>query len=311
MKRYLKVLAVLLTGFLLSCSGGNMIVKTTPEPILKGMKEINRGTGWYRKGCYQKSLEHFFRAHELFAAADQQSGVAMSMNNIGTVYRLMGDGNSALLFFEESYRTYMDIGDHPGALQALSNKAAVLIDRGRLEEAQHVLDTADQMARTRDKPFEPPLINRGILLIKKGKYLQAEELLNQALDRTNTSSFSELATINYALGNLLLQTGHPEKAVAYFEASLAADRVNGFYKGMADNLAALGSVCLNQRKIEEAVKYFNRGIKIYALLGDKEKVSEIMEKLSAASQQAIIDISVTQHFVDRWLEGKILENPCD
>jgi hypothetical protein len=81
-------LRFVLNGF--GCAGGNA-VKKKPEHIVSGMKEIQKGTTWYQKGCYKRSLEHFFRAHELFAASDQLDGVAMSMNNIGNIYRIMED----------------------------------------------------------------------------------------------------------------------------------------------------------------------------------------------------------------------------
>ena len=112
-------------------------------------------------------------------------------------------------------------------------------------------------------------------IIKKGEYQRAREVLNKALGSTSPSNLSELAIINFVLGNLMVVSGRPESAVDYYETSLSADREMGFYKGIADNLAALGSAYLSLEKNEKAVKYFKRGIKVYALMGDKKKVSEV------------------------------------
>ena len=302
---------VLLLSFLLFACAGAAVGKKTSTSVLRGMKEINKGTDRYQQGCYRQALAHFFRAHEILAAADQQPGVAMSMNNIGTVYRAMGDFKSALLFFEESYRIYTDIEAHPGALQALSNQAAALIDGGQLEAADQLLSRAETRAVKFAQPFGSILINRGVLLIKKGEYRQAEDILERALENTNSPNLSEQANANFALGNLMVKTGRPEKALAYYQDSLSADRAVGFHKGMADSLAALGGVYLSLSQYEPAVKYLKRGIKIYALLGDKEKVNDTMGNLAAAARQSGIDISVTRHFVERWLEGKALVSPCD
>lgn len=75
-----------------------------PEHITAGTKEMARGITRYNKGCYKDSLEYFFRAHELFVASDQLSGVAMSLNNMGNVYRVTGDIDSALLFLTSPWQ---------------------------------------------------------------------------------------------------------------------------------------------------------------------------------------------------------------
>ena len=99
---------------LLACGGGNAVEKRTPASISDGTKEIIQGVSFYRRGCYSKALDHFFRAHEYFASADHLSGVAMSLNNIGTVYRASGEANTALRVFKESYRIYKAIADSDG-----------------------------------------------------------------------------------------------------------------------------------------------------------------------------------------------------
>ena len=309
MKRFCTILILLFTATLFACAGGNS-VKKKPEHIISGIKEIKKGTAWYQRGCYKRSLEHFFRAHELFAASDELTGVAMSMNNIGNIYRIIGDINSAVLFFEESFDIYTDIKDYEGMAQALSNKAAALIDDGRIEEAADVLSRVEGIVQKREMVFTPLLNNQGILLIKKGKYKCAEEVLEKALANTDPSKLSEFATVNFALGNLMVETERYEKAVECFEAALTADRASGFHKGIADDLAAIGSACLSQGKDRLAVKYFKRSVKIYAIIENKEKVDKIMDQLDRVSKKAGLDISITKRFVKTWVEGKAFESPC-
>ena len=309
MKRFYSIPILLFTATLFACASGHSL-KKKPEHIISGIKEIKNGTAWYKRGCYKRSLEHFFRAHELFAASDELSGVAMSMNNIGNVYRIMNDINNALLFFEESFDIYTDIKDHEGMAQALSNKAAALIDDGRIEEATDALSKVEDIIQKREMVFVPFLNNQGILLIKKGQYKRAEEVLKKALANTDSSKLLEFAGINFALGKLMLETKHYKKAVDYFEAALTADRTSGFHKGIADDLAAIGSAWLSQGEDGLAVKYFKRSVKIYAIIEDKEKVDKIMNRLDKASKKTDSNISITKHFVKTWIEGKVFESPC-
>ena len=282
-----------------------------PEHITAGTKEMAGGITRYNKGCYKDSLEYFLRAHELFVASDQLSGVAMSLNNMGNVYRITGDIDSALLFFDESLAIYSHIGDPLGEVQVLCNKAAALIDGGRLEKAENVLNTAEEMAEKNRISFGPLLINRGILLIKKAQYRPAEALMQKVLADTDPENLSEFATVNFALGNLMFETQRYGKAMDFFKTALEADRLSGFNKSIADDLDAMGSACLKLGKDELAVNYFKRSVEIYALMGNHKNVQNIMERLEKVSEKTGMDLSITKHFVNRWLEGKDLGSLCE
>lgn len=309
MKPSFKLLTLLVPGVLMACAGGNSAPKK-PQQTPAGMQATTKGIIRYNQGCYQHALDYFLKAHELFSASDQLSGVAMSLNNIGNVYRIMGDGKSAVLFFEESFKIYTDIGDHKGAVQVLSNKAAALIDGGRLQEAAENLDAAEALARKKGISYIPLLNNRGVLLTKTKDYTQAEKILTKALAETDSADSSAFATVNFALGKLMLASQRYEDAIGFLEAALAADRSTGFYKGIADDLAAIGTAYLYLDNKEAGVDYLKRSIKIYALIGRVKKVEEILLDLENISKTSGYDVSVTLHFVNQWLEGKTLESLC-
>ena len=309
MKLSFKILALLISGLFVACAGGNS-AKKPPENIPAGMKATTKGIVRYNQGCYQHALDYFFRAHELFSASDQLSGVAMSLNNIGNVYRIMGDTKSAVLFFEEAFEIYTDIGTHKGAVQVLSNKAAALIDGGRLEEAAQNLDAAEALARKKGISYIPLLNNRGVLLTKTKDYTQAEKILKKALARTDPADLPAFATVNFALGKLMLESQRYKDAIGFLETALVADRSTGFYKGIADDLAAIGTAYLNLDNKELGVNFFKRSIKAYALIGSVQKVEEMLQQLENISKTGGYDISVTLYFVNQWLEGNTLESLC-
>lgn len=309
MKRLIIIWIFLLTFLFFSC-GNKTATKKIPELLTTGMRETTRGITKYKKGCYKDALKYFFKAHELFTATDHLPGVAMSLNNIGNVYRNSGDNKSAVLFFEESFSIYKDIGDVKGAVQVLSNKAATLIDDGMLEDAAKALSAAEDIAKKNKILFGPLLNTRGVFLIKKKEYEKAEEILHTALTNVDSENFSASATVNFTLGNLMLETQRYEQAGYFFETALEADRLSGFSKGIADDLAAMGSAFLLQKKNSQAVSVFKRSLKIYALLGNQKKVHHIMEQLETLSESTGIDLSVTKHFLNRWLEGNSFEKPC-
>jgi len=299
MKKCAIIIMSLFISMLFACTGNNVVKKS--DTTISGIKEIKKGTDLYKKGYYKRSLEHFLRAHELFVFSDNLSGVAMSMNNIGNVYKTTGCISSATQFFDESCSIFLYIKDTEGAVQALSNKSAALIEDGRLEEASNVLSLAESLAKNNKQLSVTLLKNRGIFLIRKKEFNRAEDILKKACKKVETSNLLEKAAINFALGNLMFETKRSENAIEYFKKALSADQSSGFIKGIADDLAAIGTVYYNQDKYESAANFFNRSIKIYALMGNEKKVHNIMKFLIKSSEKANINISLTKNFVKRWL----------
>lgn len=309
MKRFIIILTLLSSGLFLACGGGTSTPKM-PVHLSAGMQAVNKGVARYNQGCYHQALEYFFRAHERFSASDQLDGVAISLNNIGNVYRFIGDRESATLFFDEASKIYTDLNDVAGVVQVLSNKAALLIDGGQYKEAENVLNAAESLARPKGISYVPLLNNLGILYTQTKDYDRAEKMLKAALAQTSSENLSAFATVNYAFGKLMTATARHEKALGFFEAALAADRSAGFYKGMGDDLAALGAVSLSMGKDELAVDFFKRSLKIYALIQSEKNIKDLLEQIENISKKTGTDFRVTALFVRRWLEGQRLETLC-
>ncbi len=309
-----KILPCLFTGLLLSASliacGGGQPLKAAPAHLLSGSEQVIKGTSAYQKGCFKNAFEHFFQAHERYVVSNQMEGVALSLNNLGTVYRATGDSRSALAFFDKSSEIYGDLGDTAGTIQALSNKAAALIDMGNLDQAGTVLAAAFKMMPG-GRPFAPLLSNRGILLMKKKDYPGAEEALKEALAAADPERLSEAATVNSALGFLMLEMKRQKEAIAYFQSALDADRITGFSKGIADDLGGIGRAHFETGNRAAAVKYWEQSVQIYALIGLPAEVRKTMADIKSAVPGTGIDIRVTELFVNRWLEGKMIEKPCE
>jgi tetratricopeptide (TPR) repeat protein len=195
-------------------------------------------------------------------------------------------------------------------VQAMSNRAAVLIEADMLKDAAGLIEQAENIAKEHKLPVYNMQNNLGLLYIRQKKYSLAREVLIEARRNIPPDNFTEFATVNFTLGRLMNETGGFERAVYFFETALKADRLSGFHKGIADDLAAIGSVYYSEKKYDKAVDYFKRSIKIYALIEKRDKVSETANLLEKAAEKANLNISVTQHFVKNWLEGKAFENPC-
>jgi len=309
MKRICLLWVIIFCFFIVACGGGGKKTRK-PEHLVAGAKEIQKGIAWYQKGCYKRALGYFLRAHESFVLSDQLHGVAMSLNNIGNVYRHMDKIVDAILLFEESFDIYWDLKNKASAVQVLSNKAAALIDDNQLGKASAILSLAKEIAQKNALNDKPLLHNHAILLIKQKEFKQAEEILGRALETTDPTNLSAVATVNFAFGNLNLARGKYAEAVKYFKITLDADRSRGFYKGMADTLAALGTAFVGLGQSAQAADYYKRSIQIYALIENKKKVRQTMDAFEKAAKTANLDTRVTKYFVGKWSKGQVFQGPC-
>ncbi len=312
MKKSHCVLALTLALFLASCAGGKP-TKTVPRHLTEGAKQIKMGLGWYQKGCYSRSLEYFFRAYELYSASDVLDGVAMSLNNIGTIYRILGNQGKAITFFDEAHSIYLELNDKKGAATALSSKAAAFIHMGKLDTAEDVIQEAWLLTSGHNdqRLFVSLLQNKGVLLTKKGKYKEAQKALSDCFNRSGGIDPSQIASLHSAFGNLMLQADRPADAVKSFQKALSVDREIGFYEGMADDLFLMGQAYIKLGHKQEAARSWKRSVKIFAIMDQAGKVRETMKHLKLVAQEAGMDIAVTEAFVESWRQGRLYESPCE
>ena len=116
--------------FSASCGGPKEVI--VPDHISAGSVQTSKGMPFYERGCYVRALDYFYKANELFTAIGDSRGMAMSMNNIGVVYRGMGEASAAIPFFEDSLRMYRSLGGQQDVRQTLSNLAAAQVDTGNI-----------------------------------------------------------------------------------------------------------------------------------------------------------------------------------
>ncbi len=134
------MLFLLASYLVLACAGEP--VKPQPSHITGWATQVAKGNESYKKGCYNLAYEYFMRGYELSSASDQQAGTAVCLNNIGNIYRALGDPESSLDFFDEAQSVYVHLADRAGLRQVLSNKAAALISLNRFEQAEKALADA-------------------------------------------------------------------------------------------------------------------------------------------------------------------------
>jgi tetratricopeptide (TPR) repeat protein len=276
----------------------------------EGDRELKRGIYWYQKGCARKAMEHFFAAHEHYSLNDQQAGVARSLNSIANGYRHAGKAEDATLFYDAAIAAARRCDDQRVMAQALSNKAAILIEVDDLAGAEVFLNEAQLLARETGPVYAMVLNHRAVLLMMANRTDEAVTLLDQAEAAAGGDGFNADATIRFTRGRLMLKNGNHAEAMTHFQIALELDRQAGFSRGMADDLSAMAVIHEQLGEDEAALDCLDRSIKIYALLENQAKVMENLGRLESLALKTGSDVRVTVHFIHQWLAGEAVDVIC-
>ncbi len=301
---------IVVLAFLWSCAG----VKPAPENSeaqLSGHRETAKGIDWLRQGCRRRAWDAFLKSHRYFTLAGDAKGAAMALNNMGTVYRTAGEVSSALVFFEEAIELYRQFQDDDGLLQALSNRAAALIDGGRLEDAARAMAAARRIQQRLGIPFPALGVNAGLYYWKKGDLEAAKSALEAAIQETGPGDFLQTARARSALGRLLLEMDRPDAALSHLESALAADRASQNFPGIAGDLEAIGLGYLKKGDLSRGATYLKQSLFAHAALGDGKKAESILNLLERTCSPDACRLEGVRHLVSQYLEGPLSQGPCD
>jgi tetratricopeptide (TPR) repeat protein len=154
------------------------------------------------------------------------------------------------------------------------------------------------------------LTHKGIWLMRCKEFERARQTLAAALQLQVAQDSPTFAALQMAMGHLAAETDHLQDALQHFEAALAIDRDNGFYRGIADDLDQIGQVQQRLNQTEQALDSFLRSLKIYALLQEREAAARLLAQCQDLARQSGQDIGLVRFFADQWLERGAAEPLC-
>lgn len=292
---------------LLSCASGPA-PKRQPREVRNQTRFMNKGVTLYTKGCYARALELFNEAHESYSVADDLAGEANSLGSIANTYFRLQDIDSALLVYDEALELFRFLDHREGLTRTRVDKAAALIEAGRLDEASALLDQADAQASNGTAAMR--FKTRALLAAARKDLAAARLFLEKAQASDQGAAPSILAGIHYARGHLALISDEPQKALKPLQTALDIDRRAEAYADIAKDLQALARCYGQLGQDRQALTCLKRSIKIHALLGNSPKAQAMVPELQRLAGQTGIDIKATLHWVNQWLAGQREFNFC-
>jgi tetratricopeptide (TPR) repeat protein len=201
------------------------------------------GRVWRRKGDLKLALEYLERGHELFRAANDQRGIAGSLDDIGKTFQMLGRYDEAHAKITEALARRGKYGDKRAIATSLSRLGDVQSDRGQYESATNC-------------------------------HQEALELRREAGDRWGiVVSQNNLAALSFELGD------YPSARAGWLEALPDAESI-GALPLCALILSNLGELAIVENKLDEARSRLENALEIIEEIEDRGLESECCRHLA-------------------------------
>lgn len=239
----------------------------------KGGAAHNRIGRLYReKGELEQAMRHLGTGLALFKLANDERGIASSLDDIGKVHWLRGEYDLALKQLKEALKIRRKIGDKRSIALSLSNLGSVYQDSGYFKDALDAMNEALELRREiGDLPgVVISLNNLGTLYQDKGEQERAIELWQEGLkvakqidDKiTQTYLYTNIGIAQYELG------WYDEAIKTLTTAMELADQI-GEKLVKAESLRALGKSYMYKGDFIKARGFLREALDIFQQIKSK------------------------------------------
>ena len=143
----------------------------------------NIGLVYDALGNRRQALDFYRQALILTREVGDRVGEATTLNNIGGVYDALGDREQALDFYRQALPIRREVGDRAGEATTLNNIGGIRFAQGDLAGAEQVLGEVLEIVRlVGDRATEAMVcFNRAVLLAQLGRVDEAVTVQHQAI----------------------------------------------------------------------------------------------------------------------------------
>ncbi|MBI3570648.1 MAG: tetratricopeptide repeat protein [Gammaproteobacteria bacterium] len=257
---------ILVLAALLTACGQN---PPRPSEVQQAAVQWNqRAQAAYARGDYAQALAHYQQALAVNRAIEDVDGIARELINLSTVYRKLGQRDSA----RASLDAMLTAGGIPFTpaqrAEATYRLALHAAEDGDAAAAQALSDQALVLCAA--CPAEGAMRNfQAGLRLAAGDAATARELARRALEinRRHGDRVEEANSLRL-LADAALRLQDPTIAAESYRQALAIDKIDGAPHKIAADLIGLGQAELARGKRAEAADYFARARSVADAAGD-------------------------------------------
>jgi CHAT domain-containing protein/tetratricopeptide (TPR) repeat protein len=233
---------------------------------------LQQGIQHYQQGNSQAALVAFQRAIALFRQLGDRLGKGTTLNNIGEVYRSLGQYSRALEYYQQALTIARDIKHRSSQATALNNIGLIYASLRNypraLEYAQQALAIFKDIGNRAGEGTT--LSNIGTIYDSLGQYSRALEFYQQALaiHKAIGDRLGEGTTLNN-LGEFYHSLGQYSKALEFYQHALVLLKDIGNRAGEGNTLNNIGGIYLSLGNYARALEFYQQALAIAKDIGDR------------------------------------------
>ncbi len=242
-----------------------------------------------RRGDYDRAMNHLREANALFQSANDDRGIAGTLDDIGKVHWLRGAYGQALQYHRQALSIRRALGDRRSIALSLANIGRVHHDSGAFKAA--ITQFREALDLRRDigdlSGVVMSLCDLGGVHTADGNYEMALELFDEA-HRMALSIGDKIAQTDVLsrLGECEAAMQRGEQAVAHLEQAIELATVLGSRVALSECCRRLSAVYLGTGQLEAALDQARRALAIGESVGSRVHIGTahhaLAEVISAA-----------------------------
>lgn len=232
----------------------------------------NIGIIYHLRGELSKALEYLDEVLILCEELGDKIGIGVTFGSIGQIYRNQGKYKDAMKAYEKQIAICIELGNKRGISQAMGNMGIVYQNQGEhykaMECYRKVLDIFRELG---DKGgISKALGHMAMIFHIQGNYDRSMELFNE--QHKICEDIQDKVGLRAAVCNMgivYLDMGEHNKAMECNQKLLKICKEIGDNTGIGIAYGNIGNVLNEERKIDIAIKYYDKAIDILENLHNK------------------------------------------
>jgi len=262
------------------------LLNKTQEMVLKYENEQNNilpeifrlhkeGTQAYDNFDYSTALKKWEEGLELAQQIDYKFNIASFSSDIAKVYKILGQFEKSLDFYQQSMAAFKEINDEEMIGHLLGVIANVYSDLGEYDTALNYYEQSLSIVKKLGDANTTDILNNiGTVYTNLGQYSKALDYYEQSISiRRKLDDKKGEAKVLSNIGIVYYHLGEYSKALNYFEQILVIDKENGDKKGESGDLVNIGNIYSFLGLHNKALNYYEKALTIQRETGDRKAIA--------------------------------------